>query len=294
MNIFITGATGFVGSALTAKLAEQHQITALTRFPENAKKILPASVNTVSTLACYANFDQFDTVINLAGEPIFDHRWTTQQKIRLTNSRVNLTENLTALINNSLTPPHTFISGSACGYYGDCGEQHIDENTPSSAAFPATLCRQWETAALNANTRVCLLRSGIVMGKSGGALARILPLYRYGLGGKLGNGKQFWAWIALQDMINAIEFLLLHPTCQGAFNLVSPHPVRNEDFNRILGSAVKRPHFAIVPSFVLKLLLGERSQLLLDSQNIQPTKLLAAGFEFKFPTLQQMISASIK
>lgn len=294
MNIFITGATGFVGSVLTAKLAGQHQITALTRSPEKAGKILPASVKTVSTLACYANFDEFDAVINLAGEPIFDRRWTAQQKERLTNSRVNLTENLTALINNSVTPPHTFISGSACGYYGDCGEQPIDENTPPSDAFPAKLCQQWEAAALNADTRVCVLRTGIVMDKSGGALARMLPLYRYGLGGKLGCGKQFWAWIALPDMINAIEFLLLHSTCQGAFNLVSPHPIRNAEFNRMLGLAVKRPHFATVPAFVLKLVLGERSQLLLDSQNVQPSKLLAAGFEFQLPTLQQALSESLK
>ncbi len=294
MNIFITGATGFVGSALTAKLAGQHQITALTRSPEKAKKILPASVKTFSTLACYANFDEFDAVINLAGEPIFDRRWTAQQKERLTNSRVNLTENLTALINNSVTPPHTFISGSACGYYGDCGEQRIDENTPPSDAFPAELCQQWEGAALNADTRVCVLRTGIVMDKSGGALARMLPLYRCGLGGKLGNGKQFWAWIALPDMINAIEFLLLHPTCQGAFNLVSPHPIRNAEFNRMLSSAVKRPHFAAVPAFVLKLVLGERSQLLLDSQNVQPIKLIAEGFEFQLPTLQQAISELLK
>lgn len=290
MKIFITGATGFVGSALTEKLAKQHQITALTRSVQQAQKILPSSVNMVSTLTNYTDFNEFDAVINLAGEPIFNQRWTDEQKSRLTTSRVNLTEKLATLINNSVNPPHTFISGSAGGYYGDCGEAVIDESMPSANSFPARLCYQWESAALNANSRVCLLRTGIVLHKSGGALAKILPIYRCGLGGKLGHGKQFWAWIALEDMVDAIEFLLLTPTCQGAFNLTSPNPVRNTAFNRMLGTTLQRPHFASIPAFILKLILGERSCLLLDSQRIIPAKLLTCGFKFKFSELAQTLN----
>ncbi|WP_101775087.1 TIGR01777 family oxidoreductase [Pasteurella oralis] len=295
MQILMTGATGLIGSTLISHLlAQHHQITALVRSPEKACRQLPPAVQLISSLTQYTHLNQFDAVINLAGEPIFTRRWTREQKRRLLESRIHLTRQLTTLINNSTTPPHTFISGSATGYYGDKGENIITEQTQPSQQFPSQLCQQWETEAVKAQTRVCILRTGIVLAQNGGALSKMLPIYRLGLGGQLGNGKQYWAWIALEDMIAGILFLLNHATCVGAFNFVSPHPIRNREFNTLLGKYLKRPHFATVPAFILNLLLGERAQLLLDSQKVVPTRLQAEGFIFQYPKLENALQAILK
>lgn len=183
MNILITGATGLIGSQLTSQLIKHsHGVTALVRDPKAAKQKLPASVTLISSLAQYTTLNTFDAVINLAGEPIFDQRWTAEQKQRLVESRVNLTAQLVQRINASRQPPHTFISGSATGYYGNKSEEIITENAPPTDTFPSQLCQRWESEALCAKTRVCLLRTGIVLSKTGGALAKMLPLYRLGLG----------------------------------------------------------------------------------------------------------------
>lgn len=296
MKIFITGGTGLIGQPLTrALLAQGHELTLLTRNPENARaKLGDTELEFVPTLNTYSDFDQFDAVINLAGEPIFDRKWTDEQKQRLVESRVNLTERLVELINAGKNPPQTFISGSAIGYYGDNGESAVNEENPKGTQFPAQLCDQWEKTALQANCRTCLLRTATVISTHGGALTRMLPLYRWCLGGKLGSGEQYWAWIHLQDMVAAIQFLLNHPTCQGAFNLCSPNPVRNSEFNRTLAKILKRPHFAFVPAFILKLILGERAQLLLDSQNILPYRLQKAGFRFRFEKVGHALHDCIK
>lgn len=243
----------------------------------------------------FSNFNQFDVIINLAGEPIFDRPWSAVQKTRLFESRVNLTQKLTALINASTTPPHCFISGSASGYYGDQGDCTINENTPANQGFTNNLCQHWEQAALQANTRVCLLRTGIVLSPNGGALNKMLPLFRLGLGGRLGSGKQFMPWIALEDMVNAIDFLLNNPTIatakeikrtEGAFNLSAPNPVHNAEFTQRLGKQLKRPTLFSTPKWLLKLILGERVCLVLDSQNMIPEKLLELGFGFEYEKLE--------
>ncbi|MEE3609020.1 TIGR01777 family oxidoreductase [Avibacterium paragallinarum] len=293
MNILLTGGTGLVGSALIPLLlAKQHQLCVLTRqiqplhFPKGVKKI--------NNLAEFQQLNDFDAVINLAGEPIFDHRWTAKQKAELFTSRVNLTQNLTALINRSDNPPHTFISGSASGYYGDHQDHWISENSPAGTAFPSQLCQQWEAAAQQANTRVCLLRTGMVFSLNGGAFPKMLALYRFGLGGKLGSGKQYWAWISLQDMISGILFLLENPQCKGTFNFSAPQPITNQDFNLQLGEHLNRPHFANVPAFLLRIFLGERTQLLLNSQRILPKKLRDAGFQFNISNFQDFLTVELK
>ncbi|QLB13254.1 hypothetical protein EV697_10235 [Bisgaardia hudsonensis] len=290
MNILITGATGFIGSHLVFQLIRQgHNVTALVRNKEKAQKMFQDNINYIVDLSIYNNLNNFDAVINLAGEPIFNHSWNTQQKKKLIDSRINITKNLTALINQSSKPPHTFISGSATGYYDSQNDQVITENTTNGTEFTAQLCAKWEKTALQANTRVCLLRTGIVLSKSGGALQKMLPIYRWGLGGRLGNGEQYWAWIALEDMLNGILFLLNNPQCRGVFNLSSPNPVKNKIFNQILGRLLKRPYFVSVPSFILKWILGERSQLLLNSQRVMPEKLIQCGFKFHYATLQEAL-----
>lgn len=282
MNIFITGGTGFIGTALCHALIQQgHQLTILTRQQKPSQQ----AVTYCQNLANIENFNQFDAVINLAGEPIFDKAWTAKQKQTLLQSRLNITEQLVARIQASSTPPHTFISGSATGYYGDLPfAKNYDELTACGNEFPAQLCQQWEASALKAQsekTRVCLIRTGIVLAKQGGALKQMLPLYRLGLGGKLGSGKQHWAWISLNDEIRAILFLLNHSTCQGAFNLVAPQSITNENFNKTLAKMLGRPAFFNVPAFILKCLLGERSQLLLDNQPLVPKHLTDMGFVFE-------------
>lgn len=291
MNILITGATGLIGQALVKQLQDQHQITILSRSMSKAQALFPSAVRICNNLADYQHFNQFDAVINLAGEPIFNHYWTVKQKQKLTDSRVKLTQQLADLINGSDNPPHTFISGSAMGYYGDYADQIITENSAPGQHFPAQLCQQWEQAALNANSRVCLLRTGMVLAKQGGVLQASLPLYRCGLGGILGSGQQYWAWIALQDMVNGIIFLLNSPHCTGSFNLVAPNAIKNKEFNRTLAKLLKRPAYMSMPSWLLKLCLGERSQLLLDSQKARPEKLLAQGFTFSQPQLESALQA---
>lgn len=285
MQILITGGTGFIGSALCqALIAQGHQLTVLTRQAKTDTQ----AVKFIQHFANWQSLDAFDAVINLAGEPIFDKAWTDKQKAELRQSRLEITQKLVVLCQNSTNPPHTFLSGSATGYYGNLPDfaKNCDETTACSNDFAAQLCHDWEQTALQAQsklTRVCLLRTGIVLAPNGGALKRMLPLYKLGLGGKIGSGKQHWACISLADQIRAILFLLEHPMAQGAFNLVAPEPLKNAEFNQQLAQRLKRPAFCHAPAFVLKSLLGERAQLLLDNQPLVPQKLLNLGFTFQHP-----------
>lgn len=294
MKIFMTGGTGFIGSVLVERLkAENHQLTILTRN-RHLQSDEP-QIQYCYSLDDFSDLNAFEAVINLAGEPIFDKRWTESQKRKLYESRVELTEKIAELIQKSSCPPHTFLSGSAIGIYGDLAKSanfYTELTACNSPHFAAMLCRQWEAAALKAQsekTRVCLLRTGTVLSLNGGALKKMLPIYKAGLGGKLGNGKQYCAWISLRDHIQAVIFLLKNAKCSGAFNLVASNPVTNREFNRILAKAVYRPAIFSVPEFVLKLVLGERSCLLLDNQQIVPQKLIEAGFEFSDPILTEKV-----
>lgn len=301
MQIFITGGTGFIGQALIAKLVAQgDSVTILTRqaSPTLSPLIDPQAVKFCRDLADLPNLNGFDAVINLAGEPIFTKRWTAHQKVKLTNSRVQITQKLVELIANSQTPPRIFLSGSATGFYGDLPyfAKNADETTACGTNFTATLCQQWEKTALQAeaHSRVCLLRTGLVLSPDGGALQKMLPLYRLGLGGKLGNGTQHWAWIGLEDYLQAVIFLLKNANCRGTFNLVAPNSVSNADFNCLLARHLHRPAFCHAPRFALQWLLGERSQILLDNQPLVPQKLLENGFTFSTPTLTDFLLQNLK
>lgn len=294
MNIFITGGTGFIGAALVKQLkSDNHCLTLLTR---NRQLIsTEPQIQYCYSLAELDHLNDFDAVINLAGEPIFDKGWSDAQKAELRKSRLAITNTLAKLIQQSDKPPHTFLSGSAIGIYGNLPSSanfYTESTACCCSDFAATLCQQWEAAALQAEsekTRVCLLRTGTVFSPDGGALKKMRPLYQWGLGGKLGSGKQYWAWISLQDQIQAIIFLLKNAKCAGVFNLVAPNPVTNAEFNHIFAKAVSRPAFFTVPEFALKVALGERASLLLDNQQIVPQKLLEAGFQFQDPILTEKI-----
>ncbi|CAI0948584.1 TIGR01777 family oxidoreductase [Serratia grimesii] len=293
MRILITGATGLIGSSLTQRLLGlSHQITVLSRNVQHARERFGEQVDYWSTLQDKPSLEGFDAVINLAGEPIADKRWSKAQKERLCHSRWDLTEQLAKLINASSTPPSVLISGSATGYYGDQDQAVVTEDEVPHDEFTHMLCQRWESLALQAQsntTRVCLLRTGVVLAAKGGALAKMLPPFRIGLGGPMGTGRQYLPWIHLDDMINGIIYLLDHQTLQGPFNMVAPYPVHNEQFAAQLANVLDRPAFLRVPAFALRLLMGEAAVLVLGGQRAVPKRLEEAGFSFRFLELEQAL-----
>ncbi|EPJ9670820.1 TPA: TIGR01777 family protein [Citrobacter freundii] len=297
MKILVTGGTGLIGGHLVPRLQELgHQVTVLTRRPDDARKKLNDRVILWNTLEDKHNLDGINAVINLAGEPIADKRWTTEQKDRLCQSRWRITQKLADLINASETPPSVLISGSATGYYGDLGEVVVTEEEPPHNEFTHKLCARWEQIACEAQsdkTRVCLLRTGVVLAPKGGILAKMIPPFRLGLGGPIGNGRQYLAWIHIDDMVNAILWLLDNDL-RGPFNMVSPYPVRNEQFAHALGHALQRPAILRVPATVIRLLMGESSVLVLGGQRALPKRLEAAGFPFRWYDLEEALADVIR
>ena len=297
MKILVTGGTGLIGGHLVPRLQELgHQVTVLTRHRDTAREKLNDRLTLWDTLEDKQNLDGFDAVINLAGEPIADKRWTTEQKDRLCQSRWRITQKLVDLINASETPPSVLISGSATGYYGDLGEVVVTEEEPPHNEFTHKLCARWEQIACEAQsdkTRVCLLRTGVVLAPKGGILGKMVPPFRLGLGGPIGNGRQYLAWIHIDDMVNAILWLLDNDL-RGPFNMVSPYPVRNEQFAHALGHALQRPAILRVPATVMRLLMGESSVLVLGGQRALPKRLEAAGFPFRWYDLEEALADVVR
>ena len=301
MRILITGGTGLIGQALIkALLQNEYKVVLLTRDKEKVRHIFappfPRFDAIVENLD-QVNFNNIDAVINLAGEPIVSKRWTEKQKLELCNSRWQLTSALASKISEAETPPAVFISGSAIGIYGRQGENHIDESYQDFySEFSSQLCREWEMLALKAQTektRVCVLRTGIVLDKQGGALAKMLPAFRLGLGGPIASGQQGMSWIHIQDMVNLITFLLKANDLQGAFNATAPEPVSNKVFSQTLAKQLNRPCIFWVPAFVLKLVMGEMSELLTYGQYVYPKRLLDAGFQFRYRQLDTALNQVI-
>ncbi|EGR0669760.1 TIGR01777 family protein [Vibrio vulnificus] len=301
MNILLTGGTGFIGSELLKALSSHH-VVLLTRDRHLAKQKLQftdlGNIRYITDLSAFRDFNDFDAVINLAGEPIADKRWTQNQKQKICDSRWQITEQIVALIHASAKPPGVFISGSAVGYYGDQQDHPFDECLHvHSAGFTHTVCAHWEQIAKRAqseSTRVCLLRTGVVLGLNGGALKKMLPPYRFGLGGPLGNGKQYLPWIHLQDMVRAIVYLLETPHAQGVYNLCAPHPVSNREFSQTLAKTLKRPHLFSTPKWLMSLLMGESSCLLFDSIRAKPKRLTEIGFTFLFSRVEPALKNILK
>jgi uncharacterized protein (TIGR01777 family) len=295
MNILITGGTGLIGSQLVPFLATQHKLVIITRNVSMAENVLGHKVSLHSSLDHFDNLDEFDAVINLAGEPIVENRWTKKQKQRIESSRWETTQTLVDLINKSDAPPSFLISGSAIGYYGRQGSEKIDESfTDVHQEFSHSLCEKWEQIAMQAqseNTRVCTIRTGIVLSKKGGALSKMLMPFKMGLGGPIGNGMQYMSWIHIQDLLRAMQFLLDNQTCQGPFNFTAPNPVENKVFAQTFAKRLKRPAIFPMPAFVLRIMMGEMSDLLLFGQNVVPAKLLEKGFEFAYPSLEQALES---
>ena len=288
MKILITGGTGLIGKRFIETYTH-HQYTVLTRSMENAKSKLPESVVFIDSLNGLENLNAFDAVINLAGEPIVDKRWTEKQKRVICDSRWDITQQLVELFYESTKPPSVFLSGSAIGVYGDHGDFVITERDISTQHnFASSVCAQWESIAKKAApyTRLVQLRTGIVLDPKGGALAKMLPPFKMCLGGRIGDGRQYMSWIHIEDMLSAMEFLLNNTESNGVFNMVAPTPVTNQQFTDELASALHRFAILPVPNIMLKLLLGESSALLLGSQRVVPEGLLNGSFVYKFPDLK--------
>jgi uncharacterized protein (TIGR01777 family) len=294
MNILLTGATGLIGRALIGYWQGHHQLTILTRNAAAAKQCLGIDGRYFESLTDI-DLNTIDAVINLAGEPIANKRWSETQKEKICQSRWQLTELLVEKIQHCSTPPKVLISGSAIGFYGRQGSTVVTEEYSSFyPEFSHDICARWENLAQRAaspQTRVCLLRTGIVLSNKGGALAKMLPLFKLGLGGPIGDGKQMMSWVHLDDMVRIIDFLLQHDDLSGPFNATAPRPVSNKQFSQLLAERFGKKAPFTVPAFVLRLAFGEMADLLLFGQNVQPKRLLDHGFEFHHVTLKDALNA---
>ena len=293
MHLLITGGTGLIGRHLIPRLLLLgHQVNVVTRDVAAAREKLDPRVSLWSGINQQSDLNGIDGVINLAGEPIADKRWTEQQKQRLCESRWQMTEQIVSLIHASSHPPQFLISGSATGFYGDTGDLVLTEEDSGHSEFTHALCARWEQLALNAqsdNTRVCLLRTGVVLSQEGGALAKMKLPFKLGVGGPIGSGKQYLPWIHIDDLVNAIIWLMDNNHLQGPFNMVAPYAVRNEQFAATLGHVMHRPAFMRTPASAIKLMMGESAVLVLGGQHVLPKRLEESGFGFRWYDLQEAL-----
>jgi uncharacterized protein len=290
MNILITGGTGFLGTALIQSLlsSDQHQITVFSRSAKTVKQKFANEVVAVTDFDALTEHPPFDAVINLAGAPIFGKRWTDERKQVMRDSRIALTDQLISALGKMQRVPKVFISGSAIGIYGDQGDMILTENSQGKNDFSQQLCADWEASALKAEqlgARVCLIRTGLVIGNNGGLLQRMLLPYKLYLGGPIGNGKQWMSWIHLKDWVSIATTLLHDSTMKGAYNATAPNPVMNADFSASLAKALHRIAIIPAPAIALKLILGEMAELILGSQRVIPERLTAKGYKFSFTDL---------
>jgi hypothetical protein len=295
MNILIAGGSGFLGQALTQTLVRQHHhVTILTRDPSKVAQHAQVQAKRLTDLAVH---DQYDVVINLTGAGIADARWSDARKAELLDSRLQTTQALVRWMHQVEQRPQVLLSGSAIGWYGAQGDLILTEHSQPHDEFVHQLCAAWEKAALEVQTlgiRTVLLRTGVVLHPSGGMLKRVLLPFKLGLGGRLGDGQQWMSWVSRQDWIAAVLFLMQQASLQGAFNLTAPAPETNQSFTSLFATALGRPAFFPAPAWVLKLLLGEMSGLLLDSQRIEPMRLQQAEFQFSHPELASYLSSILK
>ena len=294
MRIVIGGVTGLIGTALAASLEQDgHEVTRLVRRPpagpgqvrwDPGRTLDPAVVSGSGA------------VVNLSGAPIAGGWWTQSRKRELRGSRVNATATLVTAIRAAAVAPPVLLSASAIGWYGDTGDREVDETAPAGSGFLPGLVSDWEAAAApasDAGTRVVTLRTGLVLSGQGGLLGPLAPVFKLGLGARLGNGRQYLSWIALADHVRAARFLLEHGDIAGPVNLTAPAPVTNAQFTAALGRAAHRPALLRVPAPLLRAGLGELSSELLSSSRVLPARLLAAGFTFRYPGIDAALAAAL-
>ncbi|ARU56558.1 epimerase family protein [Oleiphilus messinensis] len=294
-NILITGGTGFIGKQLCHHLSEQgFTLTVLSRQnPETIRSTLPPNTRIINSLSKISASESIAGIINLAGEPIADKRWSETRKALIKESRIATTQKIISLMQRLSEKPDFFISGSAAGYYGDQKNQSVDENTPPVSGFTHDLCAEWEQTAQQAaelGIRTCILRTGLVVGKSGGFLSKMLPPFKFGMGGPMGPGTQWMPWIHQNDITSIILWLISNPNTRGIYNLTAPHPVTNQEFARCLGKVLRRPAILPIPEFILRLIFGEMAILFLEGQKATPHNLLQQGYVFEFEYLEDALN----
>jgi uncharacterized protein (TIGR01777 family) len=283
-RVLVTGGTGFVGNRLrSALVAHGRAVSIATRSPEKQ----PAANAMVEYVPWLPDLSRFDAVVNLAGEPILGQRWNEKFKARILSSRVEGTRKLVDAIAAAEKKPSVLVSASAIGFYGEQGERELSESSGHGNDFMALVCEQWEREAQRAaqfGVRVVTVRIGVVLGH-GGALAKMLPPFELGIGGPFGSGAMFMSWIHVQDLVELILFAIRTPSVSGPVNAVAPGACTNKQFSKALGHALHRPAFLPLPRLAVRLAFGEVSQVMLASQHVKPERALAAGFEFKFPSI---------
>lgn len=289
MKIAIAGSSGLIGSALVEQLrTDGHEVLRIVRRPAIATT--EVSWDPSSKRIDLPKLEGVEVIINLAGAGVGDRRWTKKYKAEILNSRVQATK---TLANATITlKPKVLINASAIGFYGDTGEREVDENSSSGTGFLVDVVKAWEEAtkvASESGIRVVNIRTGLVVSAKGGAWQKLLPLFKLGLGGRLGNGKQYWSFISLRDEIAAIKFLMTNDQISGPVNLTAPNPATNAQVTKAMAKVLKRPALLNVPSFALKIVLGEFSQEVLGSARVLPRKLMAAGFTFTDPDIVSAI-----
>uniref|UniRef100_A0A0D9VN63 DUF1731 domain-containing protein n=1 Tax=Leersia perrieri TaxID=77586 RepID=A0A0D9VN63_9ORYZ len=300
MIVSITGATGFVGRRLVQKLlSEDHKVCILTRSASKAKSVFPASTCPGITIAEQGDWDKCiqssTAVVNLAGMPI-STRWSTEIKREIKESRINVTSKVVNYINNANADarPSVFVSATAIGFYGTSEISSFDESSPSGNDYLAEVCREWEARACQVNqedVRLVLLRIGVVLGKDGGALAKMIPLFMMFAGGPLGTGQQWFSWIHLDDLVDLVYESLKNPAYKGVINGTAPNPVRLSEMCEQLGRVVGRPSWLPVPEFALKAVLGEGASVVLEGQKVLPVKAKQLGFSYRYPYVQDALRA---
>lgn len=297
MKILISGSHGLVGTALIKSLkADGHEIFRLVRHYPDAPDQIEWSPERYSI--ALSMIEGFDAVVHLAGESIAEGRWSDEKKKRIRESRVRGTKLLGDALANMTHPPGRFISASAIGFYGDRGEELLTEESDAGKDFLSEVCVEWERAtalAKEKGIRTVNCRFGIILDKEGGALAKMLPPFRMGLGGRIGDGKQWMSWIALDDVVSGLKLALENESMRGPVNFVAPNPVRNAEFTKTLGKVLSRPTLFPVPAFGLRFAFGEMADaLLLTSQRVAPEKLVAENFQFQYPQLEGALKQALK
>jgi len=301
MRLLVTGATGFIGTALCSRLLEQgHSLTLLTRHkpPEADTGVKQWLHWTPGVLREWGDaVDGADGIINLAGEPIADKKWTATQRRRLEKSRVDATHSLVQACASARQAPKFLVNASAVGYYGPRGDEVLTEDAAPGEDFLSYICRNWEQEAIRAEefgVRVSRLRIGIVLGADGGALVNMIPPFKWFVGGPLGSGKQWMSWIHMEDLVRLIIYTIENTIAFGPINATAPNPLRNKEFSRTLGKVLHRPSWLPVPAFMLRLGLGEMADILLTGQRVVPAAAQKFGFEFRYPELRGALQACLQ
>ena len=299
MKVLVTGATGFIGTRVVKQLlAAGDEVVVLTRNVAKGAIRLGSKCEYVQWLDTSAEppseaFKGVDGVINLMGEGIADKRWDEEQKKKIYDSRIIGTRNIIGAIEKlKTTKPEVMVSASAVGIYGDRGDEDITEASNIGDDFLANVCKDWESEAFKARDiglRVAVIRTGVVLGRGGGALKKMLPIFKLGAGGPVGSGEQFMSWIHVDDMAAMYIEALKNKTIEGVYNGTAPYPAKNKDFTKALGKALHRPTFMPAPAFALKIVFGEMSQVLLDGQRVLPIKFKEKDFRYKYPTLEMAL-----